>query len=81
MKGYYIADYNVIVDGKESFIVSVSGLGFEPNYAKRTAEDFARNLNPNKAIAAVHIHSSEISYEEFQKHVGQPAWFKQTPDQ
>jgi len=77
MKNYYIAEVQVIVDGQNNSIEVVSGLGFEPNVVKRTAEDRVRAVNPGKMIASVIISKRDMDLEEYKKATGgTPPWFK-----
>lgn len=75
MKNYYIAEVQIIVDGQINSIEVVSGLGFEPNVVKRTAEDRVRNVNPGKKITSVIVSKKDMDLEEYKKATGgTPPW-------
>jgi hypothetical protein len=75
MKNYYIAEVRVIVDGQDHSIEIVSGLGFDPNVVKRTAEDRIRQQNPGKRITSIVINKKDLDLEEYKKATGgNPPW-------
>ncbi len=65
----------MIVDGKDHSIETVSGLNYDPNIAKGTAERRVRELNPGKPVAAVLISKTDMDLEEYKKATGgNPPW-------
>lgn len=75
MKNDYIAELRVFVDGQDDSIEAVSGLGFDPNVVKRTAEDRVRERNPGKKIASVILSKQDMDLEEYKKATGgNPPW-------
>ena len=75
MKKYYIAKFNVIVNGQNYSIETVSGMGYNPNIVKGKAEEKARKDNPGKHVAAVLIEKIDMDLEEYKKATGgTPGW-------
>lgn len=75
MKSYYVAKFRVIVEGKDDSIETVSGLGYDPNIAKGTAERRARERNPGKRIAIILIDKKDMDLEEYKETTGgNPPW-------
>ena len=75
MKNYYIAEVRVLVDGQDSSIEIVSGLGFNLNAVKRTAEGRVRGRNPGKGITSVLLNKTDMDLEEYKKATGgNPPW-------
>jgi hypothetical protein len=75
MKNYYVAQFRMIVDGKDLSIEIVSGLNYDPNIAKGTAESRIRELYPGKPVAAVLISKADMDLEEYKKATGvNPPW-------
>ena len=75
MKDYYLAQVRVIIDGKESIIVPISGQGYNPNVVKNSAERRVREQHPGKAIASVILSKEDMDLEEYKKIIGgNPPW-------
>ena len=75
MKDYYLAQVQVIIDGKESVTVPISGQGYDPNMVKRSAESRVREQNPGKTLASVILSKQEMDLEEYKKLIGgNPPW-------
>ena len=75
MKNYYVAQFRMIVDGKDHSFETVSGLGYDPNVAKGTAERRVRELNLGKQVAAVLISKKDMDLEEYKNVIGgNPPW-------
>jgi hypothetical protein len=75
MKNYYIAEMRVFVDGQDNSIEIVSGLNFDLNAVKRTAEERVREHNPGKTITSVLISKKDMDLDEYKKATGgNPPW-------
>lgn len=75
MKDYYLAQVKVIIDGKESVIVPISGQGYNPNVVKSSAERRVRDQNPGKKITSVILSKEHFDLEEYKKVIGgNPPW-------
>ncbi|MPL56602.1 hypothetical protein SDC9_02088 [bioreactor metagenome] len=76
MKNYYIARVNVIVDGNESVIETVAGLGYDLNVVKRVAIRRVKERFPNSEnFAAVLISNDAYNYDDYKKMTcGNPGW-------
>lgn len=75
MKNYYIAQLRVFVVGQDNCIETVSGLGYDLNNVKATAERRVRERNPGKKIASVLISKTDMDLDEYKKATGgNPPW-------
>ncbi|SFW88097.1 hypothetical protein [Chitinophaga sancti] len=75
MKNYFVAKFRVLVDGKDHSLETVSGAGYDPNVAKRSAEERVRKENPGKQVAAVLVEKVDMDLEEYKKAIGgTPPW-------
>lgn len=70
MKDYYIAKLRVFVDGQDNSIEIVSGLNFDLNRAKRTAEGRIREQHPGQTITSILIDKIDMDLEEYKKATG-----------
>lgn len=75
MKNYYLANVQVIIDGKESVVVPVYGQGYNPNAVKVSAEEKMRQQHPGKTITSVILNKQDMDLEEYKKATGgNPPW-------
>lgn len=75
MKTYYSAEVKVIIDGKESIVVPISGQGYDPNAVKRAAEERVRAQYPNQEITSIILSKQDMDLDEYKKLTGgNPPW-------
>lgn len=75
MKNYYVAQVQVIIDGKESVIVPISGQGYNPNVVKSSAERRVREAHEGRTFTSVIISKEDMDLEEYTKFIGgNPPW-------
>ncbi|OLY91779.1 hypothetical protein SAMN05444008_10927 [Cnuella takakiae] len=75
MKDYYVAQVQVIIDGKESVTIPISGQGFNPNMVKSSAERKARETYEGNTFASVILSKEDYDLEEFKQITGgNPPW-------
>lgn len=75
MKDYYVAQARVIIDGRESVIVTISGQGYNPNMVKSSAEKRVREFHKGKIFTSVILSKDDYDLEEYKKIIGgNPPW-------
>tara|TARA_R110000868_G_scaffold320723_1_gene581694 strand:+ start:1409 stop:1663 length:255 start_codon:yes stop_codon:yes gene_type:complete len=73
---YFIDQLNVIIDGIESEIVTITGSGaYDPNMVKRKAIEMVKEKNSESKFAAIIISHEKLTLEEYQNKIGKnPPW-------
>jgi hypothetical protein len=81
MKHYFIDEVNVIIDGSDTQVVTITGSGhYDPNMVKREANDMVREHNKNSKLASVILSHKQVTLEEYQEIIGRnPAWLGNVP--
>jgi len=73
---YFIDQVNVIIDGINTEIVTITGSGaYDPNMVKRKAIEMVKGINTESKFAAVIISHENATLEEYQNKIGKnPPW-------
>jgi hypothetical protein len=75
VKNYYIAQVQVIIEGKDNVIVSICGEGYDPNEVKQSAENKIRKNHVGKRITSVILSKVDLDLEEYKSATGgNPPW-------
>ncbi|WP_313385913.1 hypothetical protein [Chishuiella sp.] len=76
MKNYYIDTVNVIINGVEQELVTITGMGdYNINIIKSKAIEIVKPRYPNSILAAVILEHKEVTLEEYKAITGSnPPW-------
>ncbi|MBA5630338.1 hypothetical protein [Moheibacter lacus] len=76
MKEYYVDLVNVIIDGKSSEIVTITGAGnYDPNIVKNKAIELVKKTFPNAILASVILEHKFVDLNTYREITGSnPPW-------
>lgn len=75
MKKYFIDEVNVIIDGEKSEVITIMGMGYDPNVVKSIAQKRAKEMFGGERFAAVGLTHRMIDLEEYKAISGSnPSW-------
>ena len=74
-KNYFIDTVNVIIDGLQQQIVTITGMGYDPNIVKQKAIEIVRQEKNTSQLSAVIIEHTNVTLKEYQSITGHnPPW-------